>query len=226
MALASVQVLGSLKLAVPMLAVLAAVIAVATVLEAEHGRAYAQWYVYQSWWFIILLSILGVNIFTAAVSRWPWKRHQTGFVITHAGLLVLLAGSIQTLVGGVDGRVTLTERQSTFTMILPEQSQLTVSRVDRPDERPYLFSFVGGPSTWSKHKTLDIGAVDGIGARVLRYFNRGASREEWIPDESLTGGPVVKFRIESPHGSDETVHMLADQEYGDETIIGPLRLQS
>ena len=47
----------------------------------EHGRS------------PILLAFLGDNILCAALIRYPWKKRQTGFVITHAGLLILLAGS-------------------------------------------------------------------------------------------------------------------------------------
>src|SRR6516165_10170130 len=123
--IAVVHWLGSLKLAVLLLLTLGAVIAVATVLEAEHGRAYAQWYVYHSRWFVVLLVLLGINIFSAALSRWPWKPHHTGFVVTHAGLLVLLAGSVQSFVGGGEGQVTLAEAESTAKMIVPHQSQIT-----------------------------------------------------------------------------------------------------
>ncbi|HTK73868.1 MAG TPA: hypothetical protein VL371_01350, partial [Gemmataceae bacterium] len=69
----AVRQLGSLKLAVVLLAVLAAVIAATTIVEADYGRSYAQWYVYHSGWFVALLAVLGVNIFCAAMSRWPWK---------------------------------------------------------------------------------------------------------------------------------------------------------
>ena len=44
--------------------------------------------------FAILLAFLGTNILCAALIRFPWKKRQTGFVITHAGLLILLAGLV------------------------------------------------------------------------------------------------------------------------------------
>ena len=83
--------LASLKLAVILIVVLAAVLAWATLLESASGREYAQWYVYKSDWFIGLLGLLGVNILAATLIRWPWTKSRSGFVMTHAGLLVLLA---------------------------------------------------------------------------------------------------------------------------------------
>src|SRR5688572_6293198 len=120
-----IQLLGSLKLAVTLLLFLAGIIAVATVLETDHGRAYAQWYVYHGPWFLVLLGLLGTNIFFAAAVRWPWKRHQTGFVVTHSGLLILLAGSMRTFLGGVEGQVTLREGETATTMIHPQHTQIT-----------------------------------------------------------------------------------------------------
>ena len=88
--------LGSLKLAVTLIVILAAVLAWATTQEAGHGREYAQWYVYHGRWFRGLLWALGVNILAATLVRFPWKR-KLGFLVTHAGLLVLLAGALSDL---------------------------------------------------------------------------------------------------------------------------------
>lgn len=220
----AVQRLGSLKLAVVLLMTLAVVIAIATVLEADHGRAFAQWHVYHSRWFVVLLMLLGVNIFAAAASRWPWKRHQTGFVVTHVGLLVLLAGSVQSFVGGIEGQVTLAEGEAAGTMTVPQQSQITAAWEGRPEEAPYYFSFEAGPSDWSPTTTLNLGEVDGITARVLHYYNQAVAKEDWIVDETGVGGPVVKFKVEGPHGGGNE-ELLADQDFGDETYVGPIRVQ-
>jgi hypothetical protein len=221
----AVCLLGSLKLAVPLLGVLAAVIGFATVLEADYGREYAQWRVYHSGWFIALLALLGVNIFAAAASRWPWKRHQTGFVVTHGGLLTLLAGAVLTFVGGVDGRITLAEGQTTARMLVPQQSQITASWANRPGEPPYEFSFVAGPADWAAGQTLDVGEVDGVRARVLRYYHQARVREDWVADGRGTGGPMIRLRLAGPNGVESEEHVLADQDYGDEAVAGPLRLR-
>ena len=68
--------LASLKLAVFLIVLLAAVLAWATFLEAGKGREYAQWYVYDSPWFLGLLAVLGMNILAATLVRFPWQRKQ------------------------------------------------------------------------------------------------------------------------------------------------------
>src|SRR3569623_256663 len=82
---------ASLKLAVILIASVAAVLAFATFVEANTGTAGVQWYIYQNPGFLWLLGLLALNIFCAAAIRYPWKRHQTGIVNTPLGLLPLLA---------------------------------------------------------------------------------------------------------------------------------------
>lgn len=217
--------LGSLRLAIVLLLGLAAVIGFATFLEADHGRDYAQHVVYHSGWFVGLLGLLGVNIFFAAIGKWPWKRHQIGFVTTHCGLLVLLAGSIQSFMYGVEAHVTLAEGASTTTMRVPQQSRITAAWLDRPEEAPYEFTFQPGPVDWRKGTRLDMGELDGVGVRVRHYYSKAQAVEEWVPDESRAGGPLVRFALTGPKGSTPVEQSLIDLDFGDEMFVGPLRLQ-
>ena len=86
--------LASLKLAVVSIGTLAATLAYATFFESWYGGGRGQEWIYRSPGFAILLAFLGMNILCAALIRYPWKKRQTGFVVTHAGLLTLLAGSL------------------------------------------------------------------------------------------------------------------------------------
>ena len=63
--------------------------------------------VYKTWWFILLLGLLAVNIFFAAAKKWPWKKYQTGFLITHVGLLTLLSGGVVNWFSGTDAEMQL-----------------------------------------------------------------------------------------------------------------------
>lgn len=222
---AALHWLGSLKLAVILLATLGIVVGAATIVEADHGRAYAQWYVYHSAWFVALLGMLGMNICCAALSRFPWKRHQIGFVVTHLGLLVLLGGAICSFLYGVEGHVTLREGETTTTMTVPHQCQLTASWMNRTDEPPFEFTFEPGPADWRKNKTLHLGELDGLSATVLRYYSHAEAVEDWVPDQSEIGGPVLKLQVGGPHGSDGPESLLVDQDLGDEIFVGPIRVQ-
>src|SRR5207237_324474 len=78
---------ASLKLAVILILLAALSLAFATFVESAYGTPAVQFGVYGTWWFTLINALLAVNIFCAAAIRYPWKRHQTGFVITHIGLL-------------------------------------------------------------------------------------------------------------------------------------------
>ncbi|HMB03658.1 MAG TPA: ResB protein required for cytochrome c biosynthesis, partial [Isosphaeraceae bacterium] len=99
------QFLASLKLAVISLGTLAAVLAYATFFESWYGTAAVQEWIYKSKGFAILLAFLGANILCAALIRFPWKRRQIGFLITHTGLLILLAGSYLSVKRADEGQV-------------------------------------------------------------------------------------------------------------------------
>lgn len=102
---------ASLKLAVILIFSLAAVLAIATFVESAYGLRAVHFAIYGTWWFTLLGLLLAVNIFSAAAIRYPWKRHQTGFVITHIGLLTLLFGCLLSRVGGIDAQMPVFEDQ-------------------------------------------------------------------------------------------------------------------
>jgi hypothetical protein len=222
---ALIQTLASLKLAVCLIIVLGMVIAVATFLETVHGRAYSQWFVYHSSWFMGLLTLLGASVFSAAYVRLPWKRHQSGFVITHAGLLVLLAGAIVSYQGGFEGQITLLEGASTNQLTLNDRSQITAYWVDRPHDRPYVFTFDSGPVDWRPGVTLDVGEVDGLSARILRYYRRSQRAENWVADEAGRGGPMIRFKLEGSHVDACVENFLVDADYGGEVFVGPIAIR-
>jgi len=65
--------LGSLKLAVVLLVMLAAILATATFYESLYDTKTAQHLVYSSPWFAVFLGLLFTNVFCSAASRYPIK---------------------------------------------------------------------------------------------------------------------------------------------------------
>ena len=92
--------LASLKLAVILLVALAAILSIATFYESIYDTKTAQYLVYKSPLFALFLGFLGVNLLCSALMRYPWKKSQTGFVITHLGIIIILIGSLFTMFKG------------------------------------------------------------------------------------------------------------------------------
>ncbi len=110
--------LSSLKLAVFSLLLLSAVLAVATIVGSYYGMRGSQIAVYQRWWFAGVLFLLGLNVFCAAMARYPWKLRQSGFVITHLGIIVILVGSFVTQRFGLDGNMPIPENTESSEVVL------------------------------------------------------------------------------------------------------------
>lgn len=77
---------------------------------------------YRSWWFLGLVALLGVNIAAATALRFPFSRRHVGFVLTHSGILIILAGAMVTQRFGVEGRIGLAQGESTSRLTIPEDT--------------------------------------------------------------------------------------------------------
>jgi hypothetical protein len=93
----------------------------------------------------LLLSLLSANVLCAALKKYPWKKYQTGFLITHAGLLTMIFGAFLTALFGTDGQMVMTDTdyqgihasygpRTTRTVILPDQQSVKVWQLRKSKE--------------------------------------------------------------------------------------------
>lgn len=154
------DMLSSLSLAVILIFTLAGTLAFATFVEARYGTPSVQFYVYQTWWFDAILVLLALNILFAAMVRYPWKRYQTGFVITHIGLLTLISGAALSRLYGIDSQVMVYEDHDSkwawgddfkisFRELTDSQSVGASSKDSSTKEQ---ITFRGGPMNWIDYK--------------------------------------------------------------------------
>ena len=133
---------ASVKLAVVLLSVLVVASIAGTLYETSFDAKVARAYIYNAWWFDLWLTVLCVNLACAAFSRMPWKRHHTGFLITHLGIIILLVGAMIGRGWGIEGTMTLHKGE-------PPDNQLQVDqRVLRVEEsggetRQYPVEIIG-----------------------------------------------------------------------------------
>lgn len=165
--------LASLKLAVFSLLSLAAVLAFGTFFESTYGTAAVQEYVYQSKGFALLLAFLAANIFCAAAIRFPWAQRQTGFVITHVGLLIVLTGSFVSIRGNDEGQVGIIEGSRSDELVRIDQPAIRVQELDRKTGEPtreYQFPVTTGAFAWDNDRIAKQSAAPGYqaGAMALR----------------------------------------------------------
>ena len=194
-------------------------------LESANGREYAQWYVYKSPWFMALLGLLALNILAATMVRFPWRRGHRGFLLTHAGVLVLLAGAMLTFVAGVEGQLGLEEGQSGDTLVMTDRSQLTRRLgTDTRTGSPRRSSSSPDRPTGRKARPCDLGSVGGVQLEVLKFYRHARSEEQWVEDPSAAGSPAVQLALTSADGTPMVQQWLAADPFADEVFFGPVRL--
>ena len=197
------EFLASLRFAVVLIALLAIVLGLGTFVESGYGTEAVKFGVWNTWWFTLLNALLGVSIFCAAAIRYPWKRHQTGFVITHIGLLVLLAGCLLSQRGGIDAQIPLLEgEQGSKAFEDSHHFTLEVAPVaGRPSTTIEPIEFRSGPFNWREYwqqrswlpwglAPRDTGVVydaDGVRLEVLDFY----------ADSTAALAPSVKLRVGS-----------------------------
>jgi cytochrome c biogenesis protein ResB len=118
------QFCGSIRLAMLLLAVLIIATITGTIVESRLDTAVAQSYVYDAPWFMAWLLLLCVNLVGAVLVRYPWKPHQLGFVITHAGIVTILVGAIVGRIWGFEGSLTLFKGQPPVDFLLTGRQNL------------------------------------------------------------------------------------------------------
>jgi hypothetical protein len=170
--LALYEFFASLKLAVVLILTIAILLGTATFVEANYGTAAVGFLIYHTWGFAAILALLALNIFCAAAIRFPWKRHQTGFVITHIGLLTLLAGSAISDRGSLNSQMLVYLGDSNQTAIDMDQSIFTVSNIPgRPEQLDVRFQ--PGPFNWRDLTPWP------ITRRIKSWFGRDNSNQTW-----------------------------------------------
>src|SRR3954464_2745919 len=183
---------ASIKLAVVLLAVLIVGAIAGTLYESTFDAKVARAYVYGAPWFNAWLIFLAANLTVSALSRWPWKKHHVAFLVTHLGIITLLAGSLIGRRYGVEGRIPLFKGKTPASRFLVDQHQLRVRDSDGV-VKGYPVEFIHRPPT--PQKPWDLGLLAG-GSRLSIIDYAPAIEGKLNPRPLNDGGaPALHFTI-------------------------------
>lgn len=209
---------SSLQLAVVTLLSLAAVLAVGTVMESFYGMRAAQLLVYSTWWFAGLLLILGLNVLCAALSRFPWKRHQVGFVITHTGILMILFGAWLTQRYGVDGSLPVEQGTENNGVILNDL-KLTVLDEEVGSSQQFPVPETGMKSSG---KLLSVAIPGEKTLQIREFLPRVKSQTQYVQSSlSGVGRPAIQFKLFNSRLTVEEWLVQQDPQKVQELALGP-----
>ncbi len=219
---------ASLKLAVVLILMLATQLAAATFYEAAYGGSAVQERVYGSNFFLLSMSLLAINVMAAALVRYPWKRKQTGFVVTHIGIEVLLLGCLISFRASVDGRVALRPgdtvndislRSEQVGVVLADGKQFVLpvnlwSAAGYPNLAEFVLKRGDVRTGWPEGKVLEQDLAPGVQLQILDWLPAAKLERTYVDDPA--GNPAVEIHLtgNTPMGQsvDETVWIHDDQK--------------
>jgi hypothetical protein len=191
------KITGSLWFAVVLLILISVAMACATVYETVYGSSGALASFYQSWWFEGLLGLLAINVASALLVRYPFSRRQTGFVLTHGSILLVLGGALVTQHWGIDGKLAIAEGDSAGQFSIPQDMLILTSASGHGrsavEFRPPAPQGARSVS-FSKPPVVTVGELR---AEVERYASDSAVKTEVLDDN-----PAESFAIEASFSAD------------------------
>ncbi len=189
---------GSLWFAAVLLMLLSLALACATVFESSYGAERSLFTFYRSWWFTGSLALLAINVSAAIVVRFPISKAQIGFVLTHAGILLTLAGAVVTKYVAVDGQVGIAEEQTVDQF--GSRDAETLIAVDRRDGSRQTLeldrSVVKGFSPRDFSKDSGELSFGGVRVGVNRYLPDSEHHDHMVNDNPVPR-PAIQVSLES-----------------------------
>ena len=199
-----------------LLILVAAVLAVITVLEAADATprpSGSTYHLYGSWWMVGLLGILFLQLGACLLRR--RLLHSPALLTAHLGLGLLLVGALLTARSSERGMVYLAENEQTNVLQSPGQLWIDAARNEEVVARTRL----QGIQRDAPGKSYEI---EGVGpGSLVRFVASSRVRNTLRSREDEIGVPGVSLDVATPHGAHEVV--LA-QGWADEAEIGSMRV--
>ena len=194
-----------------MILLVSLLLAAGTIVESHYSTAVAKRFVYGTWWFSLALLLLGLNVFCSAISRYPWKKYQTGFVITHLGILIILAGSLITQQYGLDGQIGLNEGEQGH--IFQEDKPTLYYQIDQDEIQQIPAAFTYSQPTPDKPLMVHL-PNDGI-LMINQFFVNAQKRIHGREVETGEKGfPAVHVILNSSFVHENQWLFLSNKDYG------------
>ena len=148
--------------------------------------------------------------------RYPWTKRQTGFLITHAGLLVVIGGSWWAAQSADEGQVGMREGETSSKLIRNHKPVLYVKPIDPHSGQPtgeYKLPVRPGAFDWAvgRYEVVSDKPETPFKLALKRYFSSSMPKTIFVPDP--TGSPMVKIRPKViPPGGKAPVDVFTSEE--------------
>lgn len=206
---------ASLRLAIFLLLAMALFFAVGTFVESAYGTEAARHAVYNTSWMSLLLVLLALNVAAAAFDRLPWRKKHVGFLVTHAGIIIILAGALITQAFGVEGQMPVEEGRTAGRIILSEP----LLQIFSSEGGPFVsFKIPGRAFAWRGKKKLH----SDPNLLLLAYYPK-ASRNEIVKEASQ--GPAALEVVLASSFMEVKHWLFLDDPEQSHVFLGPAELR-
>ncbi|MBF0386379.1 MAG: cytochrome c biogenesis protein ResB [Candidatus Omnitrophica bacterium] len=237
-----IKKLGSVGFTVLISAGLILLLIISTSLEAVNGTPFAQKMFYNTKWFDLVISLLWINIFCSTLVRFPFKKAHIGFLITHIGILGLLAGALITRTHSIEGEMAVFVGQTADTMIQDGHDLV----IYYPNQDSSRFDLKKGalqfdltkerlnaavpfcPLTKKARPQTNGDSADLVNFTINEILLHAAEKKTITPAISGPVNHAIKIKVSSKQLAQNSVQWLVEREPGsvvtaDTVMLGPIR---
>jgi len=197
LALKAFHFLGSIYFAIFLITSTAAFVIAGTFIESvTDSHRYAALFTYGSPLFSCLLWGFFINILFSAIRRWPFKVRHIPFLITHWGMLMILAGVLIKNYFGTQGTMGIIEGSASDEIFLADSQALYVET-----REPQEIHYIPLPKGNVRNKKVKAPANTNLEVSILNYTPHAYERlDTWIKGKyvTITGMkpfPVVEWNL-------------------------------
>ncbi|HRK61451.1 MAG TPA: cytochrome c biogenesis protein ResB [Candidatus Omnitrophota bacterium] len=183
---------ASLQLAIGTLSALMIILAVGTIVESRFSADAARILVYDTPWLTLILIVLVLNLACSAADRLPWQKKHIGFVLTHLGIIIVLAGSLATQEAAVDGQMSMTEGSSGKWVTLKEPMLYVYAQAFK-EER--MVPFKERALRWKGREKIAQFQTEGKEAQLFltQFYPNVKTEAGWVAAEKGPGAVQVSL---------------------------------
>lgn len=183
--------LSSLRLAVILLGVLIVMSIAGTIAESKFDADTARLWIYEAPWFNLWIALLVANLACSTLMRWPWRRHHTGFLLTHLGIIVLVLGAVIGQAGGIEGTMTLFRGSPPDDTLVLQTRQLTIR--DGGSQQAVAIG-LGRRSLEVRRSPIDLWTTPS-GWKIEAVASSSRLLGSFQPSPAAGGSPAVRVRL-------------------------------
>ncbi|MCA9320282.1 MAG: cytochrome c biogenesis protein ResB [Planctomycetes bacterium] len=228
---------GNIWWGIGQLSLILVVLATGTIYETKVGpvrgneAAYAA--VYNAWWMGLLFVVFFITLYCATMRKYPFRISQIGWLMTHAGLLILIVGCMIMYWGSYSGFMSILEGHRSATAYSRDDRELRVEIPRLGFNEVFLIDCDKDPEEEDVAQTIEFTAGEGDRAERFeiefdRFFGKGRFVQrikELEPDRNgnLAFQAGVEFQLDAP-GTKQGVALVDMQGYATHQL-GPLNMR-